>query len=462
MPEMKLDHLSSMPMANTDDNQREKLLYLLERMRQIQGSADNQRVPLLNLHSPAQQSPQQSLKRPGFSDEQPLDFSAKKFRPSSRDWSEPSFSYNSNKHDSLESDGNSLELDSQSIASDSHSDLSGSRSPDSMPGSHSADSLKLHQSSDSGAHSPGSDISPRLPQPGSSSPPKPALPSLKIETPENSGYLPKPDLLTTVTSLQSTTPIQHLNRPLIKPLSSLQAPQVPPPTPEQFNPLLNLAGVASMQGFPHLPSLPIFNSQTQNHLQYPSSPLNFNSSPIPPFGVSPAQPPLSELAMMNSNSQHKYANFREAMLRNIERSKVSRKHPIGNIKSEDQQDEDRSSSINMTASPMSSLSSTMSTPISMASTPIDNTPSRNSGDKDEAYWERRRKNNEAAKRSRDSRKQKENEIAVRASYLEQENIQLKMELAQVKAELGSYREQQLAQVKMELGSFRDQQQRHNN
>merc|ERR1712154_348383 len=105
----------------------------------------------------------------------------------------------------------------------------------------------------------------------------------------------------------------------------------------------------------------------------------------------------------------------------------------------------------MTASPMSSLSSTMSTPISMASTPINNTPSRNSGDKDEAYWERRRKNNEAAKRSRDSRKQKENEIAVRASYLEQENIQLKMELAQVKAELGSYREQQLAQVKMELG-----------
>lgn len=84
--------------------------------------------------------------------------------------------------------------------------------------------------------------------------------------------------------------------------------------------------------------------------------------------------------------------------------------------------------------------------------------------KDDAYWERRRKNNEAAKRSRDSRKCKENEISVRASYLEQENIQLKMELAQVKIELSSYREQQrhneLAQVKIELGSYREQQ-RHN-
>lgn len=100
----------------------------------------------------------------------------------------------------------------------------------------------------------------------------------------------------------------------------------------------------------------------------------------------------------------------------------------------------------------------------MASTPISNTPTRMGDDKDDAYWERRRKNNEAAKRSRDSRKLKENEIAVRASYLEQENIQLKMELAQVKIELSSYREQQrhneLAQVKIELGSYREQQ-RHN-
>ncbi|KAJ8309253.1 hypothetical protein KUTeg_014127 [Tegillarca granosa] len=38
--------------------------------------------------------------------------------------------------------------------------------------------------------------------------------------------------------------------------------------------------------------------------------------------------------------------------------------------------------------------------------------------KDEAYWDRRRKNNEAAKRSRDARRAKEDEIAIRAALLE--------------------------------------------
>lgn len=54
--------------------------------------------------------------------------------------------------------------------------------------------------------------------------------------------------------------------------------------------------------------------------------------------------------------------------------------------------------------------------------------------KDEAYWERRRKNNEAAKRSRDARRDKEEKIAMRAAFLEQENFQLRVELAAVKAE----------------------------
>jgi hypothetical protein len=55
--------------------------------------------------------------------------------------------------------------------------------------------------------------------------------------------------------------------------------------------------------------------------------------------------------------------------------------------------------------------------------------------KDDAYWERRRKNNEAAKRSRDLRRQKEDEIAVRASFLEQENLKLKAQVTILKAEL---------------------------
>ena len=55
--------------------------------------------------------------------------------------------------------------------------------------------------------------------------------------------------------------------------------------------------------------------------------------------------------------------------------------------------------------------------------------------KDDAYWERRRKNNEAAKRSRDLRRQKEDEIAVRAAFLEQENLKLRAQVTILKAEL---------------------------
>lgn len=45
--------------------------------------------------------------------------------------------------------------------------------------------------------------------------------------------------------------------------------------------------------------------------------------------------------------------------------------------------------------------------------------------KDDKYWARRRKNNMAAKRSRDARRMKENQIALRAGFLEKEvNIRI--------------------------------------
>jgi leukemia factor-related protein len=46
------------------------------------------------------------------------------------------------------------------------------------------------------------------------------------------------------------------------------------------------------------------------------------------------------------------------------------------------------------------------------------------GLKDEKYWARRRKNNMAAKRSRDARRMKENQIALRAGFLEKEVLLL--------------------------------------
>lgn len=54
--------------------------------------------------------------------------------------------------------------------------------------------------------------------------------------------------------------------------------------------------------------------------------------------------------------------------------------------------------------------------------------------KDEKYWARRRKNNLAAKRSRDARRVKENQIALRAGFLEKENMNLRQELDRLKKE----------------------------
>uniref|UniRef100_A0A8C2WPQ6 HLF transcription factor, PAR bZIP family member a n=1 Tax=Cyclopterus lumpus TaxID=8103 RepID=A0A8C2WPQ6_CYCLU len=56
--------------------------------------------------------------------------------------------------------------------------------------------------------------------------------------------------------------------------------------------------------------------------------------------------------------------------------------------------------------------------------------------KDDRYWVRRKKNNVAAKRSRDARRLKENQIAIRASFLEKENAALRMEVAEIRKELG--------------------------
>ncbi|XP_015274668.1 PREDICTED: thyrotroph embryonic factor isoform X1 [Gekko japonicus] len=56
--------------------------------------------------------------------------------------------------------------------------------------------------------------------------------------------------------------------------------------------------------------------------------------------------------------------------------------------------------------------------------------------KDEKYWSRRKKNNVAAKRSRDARRLKENQITIRAAFLEKENTALRTEVAELRKEMG--------------------------
>ncbi|XP_031339564.1 thyrotroph embryonic factor-like [Photinus pyralis] len=67
--------------------------------------------------------------------------------------------------------------------------------------------------------------------------------------------------------------------------------------------------------------------------------------------------------------------------------------------------------------------------------PTNNLHNRN----DASYWEKRRKNNEAAKRSRDARRAKEDELAIRAAFLEGENLHLRCELANMRIELEELR-----------------------
>ncbi|XP_055893834.1 thyrotroph embryonic factor-like isoform X2 [Biomphalaria glabrata] len=54
--------------------------------------------------------------------------------------------------------------------------------------------------------------------------------------------------------------------------------------------------------------------------------------------------------------------------------------------------------------------------------------------KDDRYWARRNKNNYAAKRSRDARRVKENQIALRAAFLEKENSCLREEMNKLRKE----------------------------
>ena len=73
------------------------------------------------------------------------------------------------------------------------------------------------------------------------------------------------------------------------------------------------------------------------------------------------------------------------------------------------------------------------------------------------YVERRKKNNEAAKRSRDARRAKEDEVSIRAAFLEQENIQLKWDVTKLRAEVAKIRAYVIAEAAID---FQLQQQTH--
>ena len=244
---------------------------------------------------------------------------------------------------------------------------------------------------------------PRLSQ----EPPSPTTPILSIpslhprrlhqECPPSSSTpsLPLPSTPLPLTILQNNIKNSLKNLPLTPSApSALQIPtapsSIPPPiSPFMFNPSFC---------FPSL-------------LQMMSGQM---PSPQPQLSPSPPTPPntnvdndKTELLKVNSESLGQYALFRQNMLRQLAEKKTFSRR--------DSSDSSETGAIGGNVGPGQQDS------------------------KDQAYWERRRKNNLAAKRSRDARRAKEDEIAIRAAFLEQENIQLKWEVARLKTETGRLR-----------------------
>ncbi|XP_026479352.1 protein giant-like [Ctenocephalides felis] len=145
-------------------------------------------------------------------------------------------------------------------------------------------------------------------------------------------------------------------------------------------------------------------------------PVSFDNKSVRPFKAYPRDPlalaagfTATADSTIDMNSTEKYCAFRERMLQQIRASNGGRA-TISNPK--------------MRRCP---------TVTSSAGSPNPNEQSDST--KDSAYYERRKKNNAAAKKSRDRRRVKEDEIAIRAAFLERENIELKFELAAIRKQL---------------------------
>ncbi|KYN13817.1 Hepatic leukemia factor [Trachymyrmex cornetzi] len=111
---------------------------------------------------------------------------------------------------------------------------------------------------------------------------------------------------------------------------------------------------------------------------------------------------LTVVNTVDHNSNENYAKFRQMILENVQKMNKNTSNP-----------------------------KMRRTPRSVSSPGL---PTSTVDEKDAIYWERRKKNNEAAKRSRDARRAKEDELAIRTSFLEYENAQLRMEVQRLKME----------------------------
>ncbi|CAL8080756.1 unnamed protein product [Orchesella dallaii] len=170
---------------------------------------------------------------------------------------------------------------------------------------------------------------------------------------------------------------------------------------------------------------------------YPKDPLSFPTVGL--YGIPMGSVPGTTEAVIHQQSNQAYAEFRKQMLSSSQFGKSRRggqrnnsPFPIG----ADSIDGHLSDSGSMTRANDSGSASDDGLSLTNGKSRLGKSEQQM---KDEAYWERRRKNNEAAKRSRDARRAKEDEIAIRAAFLEQENLKLRFEVCALKSETAKLR-----------------------
>lgn len=150
-------------------------------------------------------------------------------------------------------------------------------------------------------------------------------------------------------------------------------------------------------------------------------------------------------ALLDVQKAEKYSAFRKRMLEQIHASNGGRptvtnpkmrRNGASTCNAQDEQANDSSSgNEDHSTSGTESCNLADSKDKSCGNNNNSNAVNQNGTVKDAAYYERRKKNNAAAKKSRDRRRIKEDEIAVRAAFLEHENIELRIELAALKNQL---------------------------
>lgn len=234
---------------------------------------------------------------------------------------------------------------------------------------------------------------------------------------------------------RSLSPITETNPQNILPISNMYSAS-------NLNPFLLQSAVLQKELVQANNFKNIFETNSNLLISESNHSLCANIKNTRPFKAYPTTP-VGSTAVLDNESAAKYALFRKRMLEQITANGVRISTNNKRTRSTS-----RSSVDSHASTEGSSHIDTINTNITNSIKTKEHTITNNNNvvsnsntsitEKDESYYERRRKNNAAAKKSRDRRRFKEDEIAIRAAFLERENLELKFENAALRKQLAFY------------------------